>query len=276
MRWSDNDKTFGPFIYARDRGGYRPFAVVLCSANGGDAPCNIRFSALGHTLIAKLPAIIQPHREYVSLDDNYRRVPAVQATGGYWQIDPRKYGFSVSEGFAQFFMGRSTLDSETDRSRGWFLPWTQWRYVRFSLYGLAGEHLWTQKQQSGARIGFANDAWEERRQRQDTCPSVTFIFDDFDGERLTATTRIEESEWLAGEGWFRWISLFRRPKIVRSLDIAFSGETGRRKGSWKGGTIGTSINMMPGELHEAAFRRYCDENNMTFIGATSATRETTP
>jgi hypothetical protein len=276
MRWSDNDKRLGPFIYARDRGGYRPFAVVLSSADDEGRACNVRFSALGHTLIIRLPPVIKPHRERTTAQ--YWDADTIQRMGRdwYWQIDQRKYGFSISEGFAQFFMGRSTLDSETDRSRGWFLPWTQWRYVRFSLYGLAGEHLWTQKQQSGARIGFANDAWEERRQRQDTCPSVTFIFDDFDGERLTATTRIEESEWLAGEGWFRWISLFRRPKIVRSLDIAFSGETGRRKGSWKGGTIGTSINMMPGELHEAAFRRYCDENNMTFIGATSATRETTP
>lgn len=61
----------------------------------------------------------------------------------------------------------------------------------------------------------------------------------------------------------------------RNLDLRFSGETGREKGSWKGGTIGTSIEMRPGELHEAAFRRYCDEEHraksgkyrITFIGA---------
>ena len=53
------------------------------------------------------------------------------------------------------------------------------------------------------------------------------------------------------------------------------GETGREKGSWKGGTIGTSIEMLPGELHESAFRRYCDEEHraksgkyrIKFIGA---------
>jgi hypothetical protein len=28
--------------------------------------------------------------------------------------------------------------------------------------------------------------------------------------------------------------------------------------------------MRPGELHEAAFRRYCAENNLTFVGAASA------
>ena len=45
-----------------------------------------------------------------------------------------------------------------------------------------------------------------------------------------------------------------------------AGETGKRKGSWKGGTIGHSIGMEPGELHESAFRRYCTEHNMVFGG----------
>ena len=48
-------------------------------------------------------------------------------------------------------------------------------------------------------------------------------------------------------------------KIRRSLDLEFSGETGPEKGSWKGGTVGTGIEMLPGELHEAAFRRYCQK-----------------
>src|SRR5690606_33228759 len=96
---------------------------------------------------------------------------------------------------------------------------------------------------------------------------AVFTFRDFDGEELTATTRIEEREWRFGVGWFKWLSLFRRPKVSRDLEITFSGETGKRKGSWKGGTIGDSIKMLPGELHEPAFRRYCAANGMTFVGA---------
>ncbi len=64
---------------------------------------------------------------------------------------------------------------------------------------------------------------------------------------------------LFGTGWFKWLSWFRAPKIRRSLAIEFSGETGPEKGSWKGGTVGTGIDMRPGELHESAFRRYCGE-----------------
>jgi hypothetical protein len=84
---------------------------------------------------------------------------------------------------------------------------------------------------------------------------------------LSAKTRIEEREWRYGRGWFKWLSWFRQPKVWRALDIDFSGETGEEKGSWKGGTMGTSIGMLPGELHESAFRRYCAEHNMTFIGS---------
>ena len=29
----------------------------------------------------------------------------------------------------------------------------------------------------------------------------------------------------------------------------------------KGGTVGHSIDMLPGELHEAAFRRYCEKEH---------------
>jgi hypothetical protein len=110
------------------------------------------------------------------------------------------------------------------------------------------------------------DTWEERKAIEDGCPSLTLAFTDFDGERLTARTRIEEREWRLGTGWFKWLSVFRKPMIKRSLDIRFSGETGREKGSWKGGTIGHGIEMLPGELHASAFRRYCDGHGMTFIG----------
>ena len=76
----------------------------------------------------------------------------------------------------------------------------------------------------------------------------------------------EERQWKFGTGWFKWLSLFRKDRVRRSLDIDFSREVGREKGSWKGGTIGHGIEMLPGESNEQAFRRYCTENNLSFIG----------
>ena len=79
--------------------------------------------------------------------------------------------------------------------------------------------------------------------------------------RISMTTKIEEREWRFGTGYFKWMSLFRPAKISRSLKLDFSDEVGPEKGSWKGGTVGHSIDMLPGELHEEAFRRYCSEDH---------------
>lgn len=262
-RWSDHDHSFGPFTYARDGMGYRPLAVVLSSGDDDGHQCEFRVSGFGHTVILAIPSIIPPYREKV--DANWD-ADTVERLGRdwYWSVDRRKFGVSYSDGFLQIHRGRSTHDSSTDRTWSKFLPWTQWRHVRHSFYGLTGEHVATIPDTGKSYLGDPG-RWERERAIADATPTVSFEFDDFDGERITATTRIDEREWRFGTGWFKWLSLFRKAKISRSLDIQFSSETGKRKGSWKGGTIGHSIEMLADELHEPAFRRYCEQNNMKFV-----------
>ena len=40
------------------------------------------------------------------------------------------------------------------------------------------------------------------------------------------------------------------------MDIEFTKETGRQKGSWKGGVCGTSTNILENETPLDAFRKY--------------------
>ena len=140
--------------------------------------------------------------------------------------------------------------------------------MRHSFYGLSGELIYTEPQVSWRLLSQAESLDTHRRiwDAEEAVPCRIFQFLDFDGERLTAATRIEEREWHFGTGWFKWLDWFHARKVHRSLDIKFSGETGERKGSWKGGTVGHSIEMLSGELHESAFRRYCAEHKMTFEG----------
>ena len=100
--------------------------------------------------------------------------------------------------------------------------------------------------------------YDEQRKAEESCPTVEFLFADYDGKEIIVKTKIEEREWAFGEGWFKWLSFFRKNLIRRSLDLDFSSEVGPEKGSWKGGTIGHSIEMLPNELHEEAFKRYCE------------------
>lgn len=262
-RWSDHDRHFGPLTYARDR-GWRPLALVLSSGDGGEYPgASLRLSCLGHTLILEVPPLVRPWRVWVDTSGySWGRGGA----GGYWDSGARQYGFTLSDGHLSIALGRQTSDSRTEQRWGWHLPWCQWRHVRRSLYDLDGRHWWTAPS-GGARLGEAS--WEAVRQAEAACPHRVYAFVDADGECLTARVRIEEREWRWGAGWFRWLSLLRRPRTERYLSIEFSGETGRGKGSWKGGVLGTSTRVMLDDTHLAAFWRYCDEHGMRLLGVAS-------
>ena len=274
-RWSDNDRYWWRFTYAnenrpdgRGRNERRIFGLYLSSKGEEDdgAFCLLRAHLLGRTLILRLPRLFGTAREWV---DTSRYGWSTNPNGGYWDIHERSYGFLFVMGALHVDYGAQTHDSTTDKTWIWSLPWKGWRHVRFSIYGLEGEHIWSQFDRDRPLLGRIDRPdscswWDRQRTAEDAAPVARFEFLDFDKERLTATTQIHEREWHRGEGRFRWLSWFWPARIERSLSIKFSGETGRRKGSWKGGTIGHSIGMMPGELHQAAFARYAAEHDMTY------------
>lgn len=246
IRWSDHDRYLGPITYAHEP-RYRKLGIMLGSGDGGDyRGCRLRISLFVHTIIIALPAIIKPW-------------------GERWDSHAREYGFTFVEGALHVHYGPQTHDSTTTKGKVFFYPWQDHRIVRHTICDLQGRP-WANLPEWG---GLENEnGWDVRNVLMDACPVARFEFDDFDGERITATCRIEEREYRRGKGMFRLLYLGRN-KTYRSLDLAFSSEVGRRKGSWKGGTVGHSIVMRPGENHEAAFYRYCDEQGLAFKGAPS-------
>ncbi|WP_290686808.1 MULTISPECIES: hypothetical protein [unclassified Haematobacter] len=257
-RWSDNDKYFGPFTYAKD--GLYPFGLVATSTGEEGDPGFARVHVARRTILFPLPSwLIRPYREKVTA--KYWSAEDIQRTGRnwYWQIDQRQFGFVVTEGALHVHMGRTTHDSDTDRSRVFFFPWREWRQVRHSLYDTTGAHF----------ADLPKDYGPDRWAIEASCPTISFRFRDFDDEEIIATTKVEERQWTRGAGRFRWLSWFCPDLVRRILDLQFSTEVGERKGSWKGGTIRHSIEMLPDELHEAAFRRYCLQEGLTFVGAAS-------
>lgn len=293
LRWSgeENDYAFGPFMYSSS--DYRPWAVIFTSWGSGeddDKPANLRISCpWWGTLIMRLPRWMVPGPTITRV---YPEQAEWKAPDGevfkrlgrdyYENIDAHEYGFTMSRSgtvgdsvHLQVRKGRSTLDSSTDQSWGCFLPWTCWRHVRHSYYDLQGKLFETVPERGtyykGSILGAGMGYYDAMREIEETVPKVVFGFHDYDGELLTATTFIEEREWRHGKGWFKWLSWFSKPIIHRSLSINFSGETGKKKGSWKGGTTGHSIEMDRGpdgqfyEGHLGAFLRYCSEHEMTFV-----------
>lgn len=275
-RWGDNDRHFGPFTAAwSDK--YASWGAAACSGDDEYRGASLRLHLGPLTLLMALPdRLIPPHRTKVHANWDAATVERL-GRDWYYNVHRREYGFSfngtgmVGDTVALHVrFGAQTHDSSTERSKCYFLPWTRWRHVRRSLYDLDGAHFADIPERlPHLRLGDPgfNNHWEATHALEAACPAAKFAFKDYDDEELTVTARIEEREWRRGEGWFRCLSWFSKPIIHRSLDLHFSGETGRRKGSWKGGTIGHAIEMLPGELHEDAFRRYCTAHDMTFVGA---------
>lgn len=241
---------------------WHPIGAYITSGSGEDdePDCELVFYLYWWVVRVPCPQLITPYSERVVPNWDVATVARL-GRDYYVNYTRRDYGFLFSDGgFLNVFLGRQSQDSSTEQRWGYFLPWTQWRFIRTSLYGLEGEHIFTQLA-SNRTLGMGG--YTDLREVQDNIPKRTFMFKDFDGEQIEATTHIEEREWHFGTGSFAWLSLFRAAKVRRSLAIEFNKETGTRKGSWKGGTLGHGIDMLPGELHEAAFRRYCSEHQMS-------------
>ena len=266
-RWSDNDRHFGPFTFAYSK-TYRPIAVILSSGSiDQDSPgCCIRFQALGCTLICELPQMIKPWRRWVDL--KYEPAYGIQ---GYWDEHPREYGFSLSDGYLNVRLGRQTNDSSTEQRWGCFLPWTQWRQVAHRIYNADGSLVG-----DVARLRVGDEkGWERYKAVTDAAVRAKFAVIDYDGCRIEVEGRIEEREWRLGTGYFRWLGYLVPRKRSRAMNLAFSDEVGPEKGSWKGGMVGHSVEILPGETPDAAMRRYCDMEHsargrkyrITFAGA---------
>lgn len=271
-RLTNKDRHFWIFDLGERHPEWRPISLHLESGGEEHAGCSVIFRAFGWSLRMRIPPIIKPYREWVDTS----KYNLSNNSKGYWDIHRRSYGFSWSDKSLHIHYGAQTHDSTTDKVKVFFIPWLNLRHIRTSFYDEKGQHFYTDWDRPR---GFKfRDNWTVRHEVKKLCPSVSFVFNDYDGEQITATTRIQEMEWRLGEGCFKWLSLFKRPMIRRSLDLEFSSEVGPEKGSWKGGTIGHSIEMLDGELHESAFRRYCEEQHRSkyqnykieFIGRASA------
>lgn len=281
------DQYWWRFCYNKAPKSYHPFGIMYGSGSSGRDPDGphgnwLRVSGFGRTLILSLPAWLKPDAKlersvrFETLENGAPRHTEYE----YVDYIKREYGFSISgerdsaapdrwgKGWGSVWhlsvhLGRQTHDSSTTQDWTCFLPWTDHRVVRHTYHDHAGTEVYREPQ---PRPKWNTPEYEANEEAIKATPRLRFLFKDYDGESLTCTTRIEEMVWRKGTGKFAWLGYLRAPLVKRYLDLRFSGETGNRKGSWKGGTLGTSIRMLPGELHAAAFERYCAENRMTYMG----------
>jgi hypothetical protein len=117
----------------------------------------------------------------------------------------------------------------------WDIPFVTKDWVRTSI--LLKDDTWEHETQ-GNRKEFWKDEWKQKQK------SWTYEYTDkYDGEIIPTTIYVDEREWRPK--WLKWTSLFAKKN--RGIDVHFSKECGRQKGSWKGGTIGCGYELLKNE-----------------------------
>lgn len=240
---------------------YYGWGIGIISGDGdGDYPnCHINIKLRKFFISINVPHIIKPKAKIVFA--NWDLVTEKRlGRNHYFNYTPREYSISLFENHLNIYYGLSSGDSNTEQRCGWFLPWNEYRHVCHNIYDDKG-------------FLFHNYinlmSYDDSQLMIDKCPKKKFILKDYDGEIVTATTYIEQREWERGTGWFKWLGDMFPTKVRRSLCIEFDKEVGPKKGSWKGGILGTGIELdrrIPAELHRSGMNRYCKENNMSFVG----------
>lgn len=145
------------------------------------------------------------------------------------------------------------------------MNWKQYTFVRNTIYDKNFSVLWQKHDlDKSLNVNSDIDSWDFIENMSDD-NKFKFKFSDFDDEEITAICHIEERVWYKGRKEFSWLKYFTKPLIRLSLAIKYSSEVGHKKGSWKGGVIGTGIDFDINENIADVFKRHCDNNNLTFI-----------
>lgn len=265
-RYGDNDNHWWRFRYSPKSSGWTPTGIMLETSGGGydesDRAFNIlSVSVRGRTLGIILPQFVKPYeklRVFTPDGDDQPR--------SYIETFRREFGFRIVEGSLCWHYGAQTHEWPGCKSKHWFFPWRETRHIRHSLYDDAGDHFADMPDHKPVRLGDVN-SWKARAALEEACSVRMFLFaEKSDGDLRIATCRTEEREWRHGRGVWRWLLAWKRNKVSRSLSISYSDEVGRRKGSWKGGTLGTGIEFEKGELTPIeAFTRHCKKEELVFI-----------
>jgi hypothetical protein len=109
----------------------------------------------------------------------------------------------------------------------------------------------------GNNQDFWKDEWVEKKWKE----THHYFNTREDGSRIdyaNATISVEEREWRPK--WFKWTSLFK--KVRKTISVEFDQEIGKGVGSYKGGTLGCSYELLPNERPVRCLMRMSKERNL--------------
>lgn len=151
------------------------------------------------------------------------------------ECDSPKWGISVHGNTFWIYRGGKGNMNGGNKWWTWNIPFITKEWVRTSI--LLKNNTW-EHESPGSPKKFYNDEWKDKQK------SWNYDYtDSYDGEVIPTTIYVDEREWRPK--WLTWTDRFK--KVRTSIDIHFSKECGKKKGSWKGGCIGCGYTLLPNE-----------------------------
>lgn len=159
------------------------------------------------------------------------------------ECDPPKWGISIHDNTVWIYRGGKGNMKGGNKWWTWNIPFLTKNWVRSSI--LLKNNTWEHETK-----GNTKNFYEEKWKKQQAVWNYRYT-DKYDGEIIPTTIYVEEREWRPK--WLEWTSLFAEKR--RTIDVHFSKECGKRKGSWKGGTIGCGYELLPNEHPLSCIKR---------------------
>ncbi len=160
------------------------------------------------------------------------------------ECDPPKWGIEYHHQTIWIEMGGQ--GNGTNKHYTIYMPW-QWSWVRTSKLRKDGE--WEHEGRTRGKDFWKKDEWAPILWSESH--PYTYTLPKGGIQERVATIMVGEMEWRLY--WFKWLPCPR--KVVRTIDVSFSDEVGPRTGSWKGGVVGCSYELLPNESPLTCLRR---------------------
>lgn len=148
---------------------------------------------------------------------------------------PPKWGIAIHNKIIWIYRGGKGNMSGGNKWWTFHLPFITKEWVRTSI--LLKDGTW-EHETNGNRKHFYKEGWEQKQMKWEYDYT-----DSFDGEIIPTTIYVKEVEW--NRKWLQWTTLFAENE--KSIDVHFSKQCGREKGSWKGGTLQCGYILLPHE-----------------------------
>lgn len=162
------------------------------------------------------------------------------------ECDPPEYGFDFHHNkLWVHYGGDGNLGKTGNKYWTFTMPW-DWDWVRTSALKANGS--WEHETRANKK-DFYEEKWDSILWKEKH--PYNYKLNSGEVQNRNALISVYEREWRWH--WFKWLPFLNR--INKTIEIEFDAEVGERSGSWKGGTLGCSYTIKPGETPAQCLKR---------------------